>query len=50
MSMSGPSALAHTPDVVEVGGKRGGVGDLHLDRLVATLLVMQRLGDHAVAA
>ena len=24
--------------------------DLHLDRLVAALLIMQRLGDHAVAA
>ena len=42
--------LAHTLDVIEVGGEVGGVGDLHLDRLVAALFVVQRLGDHAVAA
>ena len=48
--MSGPDRLAHAPDVVEIGGEIGGVRDLHLDRLVAALLVVQRLGDHAVAA
>ena len=42
--------LAHAPHIVEIGGEARGVGDLHLDRLVATLLIMQRLGDHAVAA
>jgi hypothetical protein len=35
---------------VQIGVQICGVGDLHLDRLVAALLVVQRLGDHAVAA
>ena len=46
----GADRLAHASDVVEIGAQIAGVGDLHLDRLVAALLVVQRLGDHAVAA
>jgi hypothetical protein len=45
-----PQRLPHALDVIEVGREIGGVRDLHLDRLVAALFVVQRSGDHAVAA
>jgi len=42
--------FAHAPHIVEVSGKALRMRDLHLDRLVALVFVVQRLGDHAVAA
>ena len=46
----GAERLAHAPDVGEVGVQIADVGNLHLDCLVAPVLEVQGLGDHAVAA
>ena len=41
----------HAPHgVADVAAQVGGVRHLHLDRFVPALLVVQRLGDHAIAA
>ena len=50
MSMSGPTASRMRLTLSRSVCERADVGDLHLDRLVALLLEVQRLRDHAVAA
>src|SRR6202012_4917334 len=42
--------FAHAAHIVEIGGKTADMRNLLFDRTVAALFIIERLGDHAVAA